>query len=98
LCQSQKQMLNNRRLSGNDSNCLRPQDPVPDHIARRVINRFDRAVTGKILLRKEMDMEDLVAMARSLGEAHGLEGATYDGRPVAPGSRVVLVRRSLSNL
>jgi hypothetical protein len=39
--------------------------------ARRVINRFDRAVTGKILIRKEVDMKDSVAMARSLGETHG---------------------------
>lgn len=49
----------------------RAQDPVPEHIARRVINRFDRAVTRKILLRKELDMRDSVAMARSLGETHG---------------------------
>jgi len=49
----------------------RAQNPVPEHIARRVINRFDRAVTGKILLRKELDMKDSVAMARSLGETHG---------------------------
>jgi hypothetical protein len=49
----------------------RAQDPVPEHIARRVINRFDRAVTRKILLRKEPDMKDSVAMARSLGETHG---------------------------
>ena len=45
--------------------------PVPAHIARRIINRFDRAVTGKILIRKEVDMKDSVAMARSLGETHG---------------------------
>lgn len=49
----------------------RTHDPVPAHVARRVINRFDRAVTGKILLRKEVDMKDSVAMARSLGETHG---------------------------
>jgi predicted nucleic acid-binding protein len=49
----------------------RAQNPVPKHIARRVINRFDRAVTGKILIRKELDMKDSVAMARSLGETHG---------------------------
>jgi predicted nucleic acid-binding protein len=49
----------------------RVQDPVPEHIARLIINRFDRAVTGKILLRKELDMKDSVAMARSLGETHG---------------------------
>jgi predicted nucleic acid-binding protein len=49
----------------------RTRDPVPEHIARRVINRFDRAVTGKILLRKEVDLKESVAMARSLGETHG---------------------------
>lgn len=49
----------------------RVQDPLPVHVARRVINRFDRAVTGKILLRKELDMKESVAMARSLGETHG---------------------------
>ena len=49
----------------------RVEDPVPERLARRVINRFDRAVTGKILLRKEVDMKDSVAMARSLGETHG---------------------------
>jgi predicted nucleic acid-binding protein len=45
--------------------------PVPEHVARRIINRFDRAVTRKILLRKEVDMKDSVAMVRSLGETHG---------------------------
>ena len=49
----------------------RQPDPVPEYIARRIINRFDRAVTGKILIRKEVDMKDSVAMARSLGETHG---------------------------
>lgn len=49
----------------------RAQNPVPEHVARRIINCFDRAVTGKILLRKEVDMKDSVAMARSLGETHG---------------------------
>ena len=49
----------------------RVQDPVPEQIARRTINRFDRAVTGKILIRKEVDMKESVAMARSLGETHG---------------------------
>jgi predicted nucleic acid-binding protein len=49
----------------------RVQDAVPENIARRVMNRFDRAVTGKILIRKEVDMKDSVAMARSLGETHG---------------------------
>jgi predicted nucleic acid-binding protein len=49
----------------------RAQDPVPQPIARRIINRFDRAVTRKILLRKELDLKESVAMARSLGETHG---------------------------
>ena len=49
----------------------RVPDGVPEHIARRIINRFDRAVTGKILIRKELDLKESVAMARSLGEAHG---------------------------
>ena len=49
----------------------RERDPVPEHVARLVINRFDRAVTGKILLRKEVEMKDSVAMTRSLGETHG---------------------------
>ena len=48
----------------------RAQDAVPEHIARRVINRFDRAVSRKIFLRKELDMKESVSMARSLGESH----------------------------
>ena len=44
---------------------------IPVALARRVINRFDRAVTGKMFLRKPVDMADAVAMARSLGESHG---------------------------
>jgi predicted nucleic acid-binding protein len=49
----------------------RERDAVPEHVARRIINRFDRAVTGKVLLRKEVDLKESVAMARSLGETHG---------------------------
>jgi predicted nucleic acid-binding protein len=49
----------------------RAHDAVPQHVARRVINRFDRAVTGKILIRKEVEMKESAAMARSLGETHG---------------------------
>lgn len=49
----------------------RDRDSVPEHLARRIINRFDRAVTRKILLRREVDMKESVAMARSLGETHG---------------------------
>ena len=49
----------------------RTQDPVPQHIARRVINRFDRAVSRKIFMRRELDLKESVSMARSLGETHG---------------------------
>lgn len=49
----------------------RDTDAVPPQIARRVINRFDRSVTGKIFVKKQVDMAESVAMARSLGEAHG---------------------------
>jgi predicted nucleic acid-binding protein len=49
----------------------RVRDAVPEHVARQVINRFDRAVTRKILLRKELDLKDSVVMARSIGETHG---------------------------
>lgn len=49
----------------------RQVDPVPAHIARRVINRFDRAVTSRLFQRKELDLRDSVNMARSLGDAHG---------------------------
>ena len=49
----------------------RADDAVPESVARRVINRFDRAITRKFLQRRELDMKDSVAMARSLGDAHG---------------------------
>ena len=49
----------------------RDKNSVPPHIARRIINRFDRAVNGKLFIRKELDMADSIAMARSLGESHG---------------------------
>ena len=49
----------------------RAEDAIPAHIARRVINRFDRAVNGKMFIRKSVDMANSVSMARSLGEAHG---------------------------
>ncbi len=44
---------------------------IPVSIARRIINRFDRAVTGKIFLKQQVDIAESVAMARSLGETHG---------------------------
>lgn len=49
----------------------RDAEAVPPQIARRIINRFDRAVTGKIFLKKQVDMPESVTMARSLGESHG---------------------------
>lgn len=49
----------------------RGQDSIPEHIARRIINRFDRAVNRKDFQRKELDLPATVNMARSLGEAHG---------------------------
>jgi predicted nucleic acid-binding protein len=49
----------------------RAVDAVPAQIARRVINRFDRSVTGNIFIKKQVDMTESVAMARSLGETHG---------------------------
>ena len=48
----------------------RDHDLIPEAVARRVIDRFDQAVTGKILIRKEIDMRESVAMARSLGETY----------------------------
>lgn len=49
----------------------RAEAPIPAHIARRVINRFDRAVNSRLLLRKPLDLGQSVAMARSLGDTHG---------------------------
>jgi len=45
--------------------------PIPEHVARRVINRFDRAVNRKLFQRKRLEGDDSLNMARSLGEAHG---------------------------
>lgn len=49
----------------------REQSPIPEHVARRVINRFDRARTSKLFQQKEVSLADSVSMARNLGEAHG---------------------------
>jgi len=49
----------------------RGQSPIPEHVARRIINRFDRARTSKLFQHKELSLSDSVSMARSLGEAHG---------------------------
>jgi predicted nucleic acid-binding protein len=49
----------------------RPDFPVAASVARRVINRFDRALTRGLFQRKEVSMADSVAMARTLGDSHG---------------------------
>lgn len=51
----------------------RQPDAIPQHIARRIINRFDRAVTSKLFQKQQVEMTDSVNMARSLGEVHGWE-------------------------
>jgi len=49
----------------------RERDAVPEHIARRVINRFDRALNSGVFLRRKLEMAETVAMVRTLGDAHG---------------------------
>ena len=49
----------------------RVESSIPPHIARRVINRFDRALTSKLFQRKAVDLGPSISMARSLGDAHG---------------------------
>ena len=49
----------------------RTMDPIPEYVARRIINRFDRAVNRKVFQRKRLEGDDALNMARSLGEAHG---------------------------
>jgi predicted nucleic acid-binding protein len=49
----------------------RQNSPLPEYIARSLINRFDRAVNGKMFIRKMVNLAESLAMARSLGEAHG---------------------------
>ena len=49
----------------------RTVQPVPETVARRVINRFDRAVNQKMFQRKRLEGDDALTMARSLGETHG---------------------------
>ena len=50
---------------------FREKNPLPEHIARTIINRFDRAILSRVFQRKELDLADSVNMARSLGDAHG---------------------------
>jgi len=49
----------------------RVADPIPEHIARRIINRFDRAVNQKTLQRKRLEGDEALNMARNLGDAYG---------------------------
>lgn len=49
----------------------RQESPVPVHVARLVINRFDRAWHGRLFVRRDVPLDDSISMARSLGEAHG---------------------------
>jgi predicted nucleic acid-binding protein len=49
----------------------RREGPIPEQAARRVINRFDRAVNRKMFQRKRLEGDEALNMARSLGEAHG---------------------------
>jgi predicted nucleic acid-binding protein len=48
----------------------RDAHPIPERVARRVINRFDRAVNRKMLQRKRLEGDDALNMARTLGDAH----------------------------
>jgi predicted nucleic acid-binding protein len=50
---------------------FREKNPLPEYTARKIINRFDRAILKKAFQRKELDLTDSVNMARSLGDAHG---------------------------
>ena len=47
------------------------EDPIPEYVARGILNRFDRALNSKLLSQKNLDMRESIAMARSLGDAHG---------------------------
>lgn len=49
----------------------RAESPLPRHVARAIINRFDRAWNGRDFIRRELPLDDSVTMARSLGESHG---------------------------
>ena len=49
----------------------RKASPLPAHVARRIINRFDRAKTGNLFQNKSAPLADSINMARSLGDTHG---------------------------
>ena len=49
----------------------RAESPLPRHVARTIINRFDRAWNGRDFIRRQLPLDDSVTMARSLGDSHG---------------------------
>src|SRR5439155_25338312 len=49
----------------------RAESPIPAHVARLIINRFDRAWNGRMFVRRRLPFEESLYMARSLGESHG---------------------------
>ena len=48
----------------------RTQSPLPEHVARLIINRFDRAWNSRMFVRRDLPLDESISMARSLGEAH----------------------------
>ncbi len=42
-----------------------------EHVARTMINRFDRAWNGRQYLRRSIDLDESAAMVRTLGDTHG---------------------------
>ncbi len=49
----------------------RTESPIPGQVARLITNRFDRAWNGRVFARRDLALDDSVAMTRSLGELHG---------------------------
>ena len=49
----------------------REESPLPEYVARRIINRFDRAKTGNLFQNKTVPLADSINLARSLGDTHG---------------------------
>jgi len=49
----------------------RPLDPIPPHVGRGMINKFDRAVNGGLFLRRSLNIAESISMTRSLGEKYG---------------------------
>ncbi len=56
----------------------RKESPVPAHVARLIINRFERAWNGHRFVRRELPLDESISMARSFGETHG-----WHKRPVS---------------